>query len=211
MKLDSLIQQLKVIALKSNMKIKLAAGVFYTKKGFIATGYNTTRTYCKNTVTASEHAECAVLRELKKIPIQTKCIKLLVIRLGFQSLLQSTPCMNCSNEIYKCGIKKVYYVNEGGEVVCQNVSYLLQNYRDFPYSYISMTQIWFQQLYYSNDFDIDIDIGNKIISLRKRLNLSQHELAIKLSLSTKCVADMEKGVCNLFLFSKLMRRYGRLI
>ena len=218
MKFDSLIQQLKDIALKSNMKIKLAAGIFYSKKGFIATGYNTTRTYSKNTITPSEHAECAVLRELKKIPfIQTKKMKLLVIRIGCHSLLQSTPCMNCTNEIFKHGIKKVYYVNEHNEIVSKSTLELRKTHHECPYSNINTTTIWFQQVQtplYNMSIPIELisNVGNKVIQLRETLQLTQSQLAMKLSLSVKSIIEIEEGkLFNMLLFSKLVRHFGKFI
>lgn len=234
MRFDSFIDKLTQVALKSNMKIKLAAGIFYSKKGFIATGCNTTRTYSKNSASSihpSEHAECAALRELRKFPnINTKDLKLFVIRISSTGeLLQSTPCMNCANSILKNGIKKIYYINEEQKIVCQRISDLCMIHKECPYRNITMTNIWFENVSsihgtFSKTLKsleekekatpcFTIEMGEKIAMLRNIRQLTQKELALQLSLPIQSIILIEQGKeqFNSLLFSKLVRCFGNVI
>lgn len=234
MRFGSLIEKLRQVALKSNMKIKLAAGIFYSKKGFIATGCNTTRTYSKNSVNLihpSEHAECAALRELRKFPnINTKDVKLFVIRVSSTGqLLQSTPCMNCADCIFKNGIKKVYYINEQQQIVCQRISELCSSHKECPYRNLTMTNIWFENVslvrgtFYKTLKSLEkqeketpcftLEMGEKIAMLRNTRQLSQKELARQLSLPIESIILIEQGKeqFNALLFSKLVRCFGNIL
>jgi DNA-binding XRE family transcriptional regulator/deoxycytidylate deaminase len=236
MRFGSFIDKLTQVALKSNMKIKLAAGIFYSKKGFIATGCNTTRTYSKNSnpttsIQPSEHAECAALRELRKFPnINTKDLKLFVIRISSTGeLLQSTPCMNCADRILKNGIKKIYYINEEQKIVCQHTSDLCKIHKECPYRNITMTNIWFEHVScthgtFSKTLKsleekekvtpcFTIEMGEKIAMLRNIRQLTQKELALQLSLPIQSIIQIEQGKeqFNSLLFSKLVRCFGNVI
>ena len=226
---NSMINHLKDLALKSNMKIKLAAGLFYSKKGFIATGFNTTRTYSKNTIKPSEHAECAALRELKKYPnINPKDLKLVVIRIGLSgSLLQSTPCMNCVNTILTHGIKKVYYINETNDIVCKRINELCSFRKECPYRNITTTNLWFEEvnkihsifsetakvLKNKEKTNFTLELGEKIETLRILRNLSQKELATVLAIPIKSLILIEKGKEKFtsVVFSKFVRYFGNVI
>lgn len=231
MKLNSLISQLKNIAEKSNMKIKLAAGLFYSKKGFVATGFNTTRTYCKNSIKPSEHAECAALRELRKFPnINCKDLKLVVIRIGLSgSLLQSTPCINCATMIRSHGIKKIYYINQNNDIECKRSEELCMIHKKSIDKHITQTNVWFESVSNSksvlnktievmedkikNPFFIK-QISEKMQIKRQYNKLSQKELALRLCVPITTIINIEsKNNYVSFtpvLYSKLLRYFNEL-
>lgn len=228
MTFSSMINQLIDVASKSNMKIKLAAGVFYSKKGFVAIGYNTTRTYSNKEMKPSEHAECAVLRQLRKFPnINARDLKLLVVRLGANDkLLHSMPCVDCTNTIKSHGIRKVYYIDENNTIVCQRTDDLCTFHEKCPYRHVTTTNIWFHEV--SNTHCaitktvqfmrkqekqtpfFTIKMGEKIAMLRRVRQLSQKELAHRLSLPIKSIIMMENGKQQYTapIYSKLVRCFG---
>jgi tRNA(Arg) A34 adenosine deaminase TadA len=227
MKLDSLITKLKDVAEKSNMKIKLAAGLFYSKKGFVTTGCNTTRTYSKNSLLPSEHAECAALRELRKFPnINCKDLKLVVIRIGLSGdLLQSTPCINCATTIYSHGIRKIYYINEKNKIVCQRTHELCTHHKKSIDKHLTQTNIWFENVS-NNKSEITNTIkllerkikdpffnqfiSEKIIHCREIQKLSKKDLSIRLCLPLSTITMIENKTLsfNPAIYSKLVRFFG---
>ena len=223
-----MINKLRDAASKSNMKIKLAAGVFYSKKGFVAIGFNTTRTYSNKEMKPSEHAECAVLRQLRRYPnVNTKDLKLLVVRLGANDkLLHSMPCVDCSNTIKSHGIRKVYYIDENNKVVSQRIDELCTFHEKCPYRHVTTTNMWFDEV--SNTHCaisktvhslrvqekktpfFTLKMGEKVAMLRSIYNLTQQELALRLSLPIKSIIMMEQGKQQYSapVYSKLVRCFG---
>lgn len=226
MKLNSLIAQLKDLALKSNMKSKLAAGLFYSKKGFVATGYNTTRTYCKNSFKPSEHAECAALREVRKFPkMNYRDLKLVVIRIGLSgTLLQSTPCVNCAKTILSHGIRKIYYINEDNHMECKQSHQLCEWHNNSLHRHVRQSTIWFESVTSSSSKTVlastitSIEnvikdpcfrkkLSEKVQFLRQFHSLSQQELAIRLCVPLVTIIKIENGnqIVTPVIYSRLVR------
>ena len=226
-KLESMVNRLTTIASKSTMGIKLAAGLFYSKKGFVGVGYNSTRTYSNKTIKSSIHAEDAVIQYIKSRfgRIKTKNLKLIVIRVGNSSekLLMSKPCLNCTKTISDYGIKKVYYINEQNELICETISSIQSFHNKYPY--FTMTDVWFHTVHITNSAVLPIIkkcneaekepycakvFAQKILEIREKNNMSQYELALKLCVTKQQVLDMEMGhfSYNGKLISKIRKCFG---
>ncbi len=193
--MDSMIHRLTEEAKKSTMNIKLAAGLFYSKKGFVSIGFNSTRTYLNKKIISNCHAENAALCNYRKrCPrMKTQHLKLIVIRLSpGNNLLLSKPCINCTNSIKEFGIKKIYYMNEQSELVYERIQDLCAYHQKFPF--LTRTSLWFQQL---QNKSIDVcDKSSKhdqIAIHRKRIGMSQQELAIKMCVDVHTIDQIEKG------------------
>ena len=210
--MNSMINQLRAFAQKSNINIKLAAGIFYSKKGFVSIGYNSNRTYVNNKIKSNIHAEDDVIRQCKKrYQIKkTSHLKLLVIRLSpGDKLLNSKPCMSCTKAILEFGIKKVYYYNDKNELEYENIDTLHKFHQQFPY--VSATNMWFQAVHPSYNAMLPFiqslqadnkkhrvftpEMGNVIRLLRESKHMSQEELAIDMSMNVKVLRRIEGGQC----------------
>ena len=207
--MNSLVCQLMQHAVKSDMRIKLAAGLFYTKKGFVVIRSNSTRTYVNKTIKPNLHAEDAVMEYLKNRPnrMKTRHMKLMVVRVNRdEKLLLCKPCVNCACAMYQMGIRKVYYSDAYGKITCERVSDIYNHYKKFPF--VSATYDWFHEMYphqcISSSTQLYINesktitsftplMGKIIAEMRMNRNWSQEELAANLSISPEKVRDIEKG------------------
>ena len=226
-RLAGLIHTLSKEAIKSTMPMKLAAGLFYDKKGFIGIGYNSTRSYVQKKLQATLHAEDAAIHNVKTRyqRIKTKHLKLMVIRVdALKNLVVSKPCLNCTHTIYDYGIRKVYYVNDQNELVCERITSMLSYHQKFPY--FTQTNLWFHSVCKGNypvlpfivklkQSELQIpfftkEMGLKISSLRKEKNWTQAELAIKLCISKSQLINIEHGKepYNSKYYIKLQRLFG---
>ena len=207
----SMINQLCELAKKSNVNIKLAAGIFYSKKGFLSIGYNSNRTYVNNQIKSNIHAEDDAIRHCKKrySMKKTSHLKLIVVRLSpGNKLLNSKPCMNCTKAILEFGIKKVYYYNDNNELESENISKIHKFHQQFPY--VSATNLWFhkvQPMVFSSILPIikslqeenkkitlfTYDMGQVIKKARLAKHLTQQDLANSLSLNVNIVKQIEEG------------------
>jgi len=226
-KLAGLIHILSLEATKSTMPMKLAAGLFYNKKGFVGVGYNSTRSYVQKKVQASLHAEDAAIHNVKSRykRIKTKHLKLMVVRVDAKKqLVVSKPCLNCTHMIYDYGIRKVYYINDQNELVCERIRSMISYHNQFPY--YTQTNLWFHSICKGNypvlPFILKVketeqriplftsEMGKKIVQLRKEKQMSQHEVAIKICISRKQLENMEQGKepYNYKLYIKLQKIFG---
>jgi deoxycytidylate deaminase len=77
---------------------------------------------------ATLHAEIHVIHQCtKRLIKQQKSLKkysILVVRIKRDTgeLVNSKPCHDCIKAMRKCGIKKVYYSNDQGEIVMERVN-----------------------------------------------------------------------------------------
>jgi DNA-binding XRE family transcriptional regulator/deoxycytidylate deaminase len=214
----SMIQRLKDVATKSNMNIKLAAGLFYTKKGFVSIGCNSSRTYVDKKIKSSVHAEDAVIRNCRRrfTRIKTSNLKLVVVRINSSNsnLLMSKPCVNCTNIIRDFGVKKIYYINEDQKLICENVDNLCSFHKQFPN--LNKTIIWFNELQAKTEpiktkvNHFSLEMGKKITLLREEKHITQQELALRLSISVTKIIEIEKGTApyNCHIDSKLKQHLG---
>lgn len=237
--MESMLNQLIKQAGKCTMDIKLAAGLFYTKKGFIGIGSNSSRTYMKKTVKPNIHAEDAVIHYVKTRygRIKTRDLKLIVIRAthikeeGREKLLLSKPCMNCTKTIREYGIRKVYYINENGELVCERISRIEMYHEQFPY--LTATNIWFHHVYKGNSAVLPVvlqvnqhlkkeehvefftkSMGETIKLLRQERHWDQDELAKRLCLRKSIINNIEEGKkekYNPYLALKIRKCFGTFI
>jgi len=191
------------------MNIKLAAGLFYTKKGFLSIGYNSARTYVDKKITSNLHAECSAIRNYKfNNRIKTKNLKLIVIRLSpGNQLLNSKPCINCTKTISEYGIRKVYFFNENNEFSCEKTEQILSFHN--KYQYITHTDIWFHRVSNRNNAALPsikklnleskdkrlftLEMGKKISMLRETKSLTQFDLAKRLCVNVIIIKSIEEG------------------
>ena len=225
--MDSLIHQLRKVAIKSNIQFKLAAGLFYTKKGFISMGYNSSRTYLNKQITPSIHAEHDAIYNCKSRfrKIKTKNLKMIVIRISAtDQLLNSKPCLNCTHLIREYGIRKIYYINEENKLVFDRVDQL-HSYRLQEPGISLSTSVWFhrtittksspslsylQSLLAEQPDLFSKKMGKKIECLRLQKNWSQEELANKMSITIDIIKNIEKGTekYNVIIVNKFKRCFG---
>lgn len=114
-KLDNIIYELINKAKKSDVSNKHAAGLIIKNK-VIYYGVNRyIRKY--NTI----HAELNIFERLKK-NIKRKGTDIIVIRVDKNGELKnSRPCNHCIHSLRKLGIRKVFYSNEHGYIVCEDL------------------------------------------------------------------------------------------
>ena len=224
--MDSLIHQLRELASKSNIQFKLAAGLFYTKKGFISMGFNSTRTYINKKITPSIHAEHDAIYNCRNRfkNIKTRNLKLMVIRVSnSDELLNSKPCLNCTEMIRAYGIRKVYYINEENKLVFERV-HDLHKYRLGEPGMAFSTALWFHsmiskptpilpylQSLLSEPYKVfSKAMGKKIESLRNERKWTQQEFAYRIGVHLDVVVHMEEGVepYSSLLVNKLKRCLG---
>ena len=208
-----MINQLIHHAAKCTMEIKLAAGLFYSKKGFVGIGYNSCRTYMKKTIKPNIHAEDAVIQYVKARfqRMKTRHLKLIVIRVNTKKkLLLSKPCINCTKTIRDYGIRKVYYVNEQNELVSERISAISSYHDQFPN--FSQTNLWFHTVFKGGSAVLPIvlqvsqhlkeeehitfftrTMGQTIKTLREERQWDQSELAKRLCLPKHILTNIEQG------------------
>lgn len=119
---DELVQFLKKIALNSIVYYKHAAALICGDTVY-SSGANKYIKQIKNNNQAynrTMHAEITVFEKLQKKKVRG--MDLLVIRINKHSILRnSRPCNQCIDKLRKIGIRKVYYSNENGDIVCEFV------------------------------------------------------------------------------------------
>jgi deoxycytidylate deaminase len=113
------INLLKKIAQHSSLQHK--HGACLIKRGEILSfGYNKyiKKHFIENTsIKYTIHAE---VDALCKIPNKSaKGMDILIIRIGTNKLKNSRPCNSCIDKLSRYGIRKVYYSNEAGNIVCE--------------------------------------------------------------------------------------------
>jgi deoxycytidylate deaminase len=125
-KFNSMIERLRTLADKCDQLQKVTAGLFYTKKGLLSIGKNSHRTYLERSFLPNLHAEMDAIYNFRKrfVRMKTSQLKLIVIRVSPSGALSnSTPCTRCKEFIEACGIRKVYYINADGQLVCDELKY----------------------------------------------------------------------------------------
>lgn len=119
-----MIDRLRALAEKGEQLQKVAAGLFYTKKGLLSIGRNSHRTYLSRSFVPNLHAETDAIYNFRKrfLRPKTSHLKMIVIRISPSGALSnSTPCSRCKEMIESYGIRKVYYINAKGELVCDEM------------------------------------------------------------------------------------------
>jgi deoxycytidylate deaminase len=226
-KFAGLIHILSNEATKSTMPMKLAAGLFYNRKGFIGTGYNSTRSYVQKKIQATLHAEDAAIHNVKTRykRIKTKNLKLMVVRVDAKKqLVVSKPCLNCTHMIYDYGIRKVYYINDQNKLVCERIHSMISYHKQFPY--YTQTNLWFHSVCKGNypvlPFIIKVketekhiplftkEMGKRLIELRNERHMTSSEVAIKICIPIKQLQNIEQGKepYNCKLYMKLQKIFG---
>jgi hypothetical protein len=110
----SIIDNLKKLSIKSEMLHKHSAALIIPKEKKIIFGINS-RTHF-----GSIHAEMDVLFQKRK---KYKDAYLVVIRTNSNGKLQnSKPCKACTINLKKYNIKKIFYSNCNGGIVCENTN-----------------------------------------------------------------------------------------
>jgi deoxycytidylate deaminase len=122
-KFTHIIDSLKKLALSSDINYKHAAALI-NKNQEICYGYNK----LKNPI-ITVHAEMDVLfTGLNKVK-NIKGMDLIVIRTTKNFVLgNSRPCNHCIEKMIKIGIRKVYYSNSNGEIVCEYVKDMVKQH-----------------------------------------------------------------------------------
>jgi deoxycytidylate deaminase len=118
-KFEDHINLLKKIATHSSLQHQHSACLI--KRGEILSfGYNKyiKKNFIENTsIKYTIHAE---VDALCKIPNKSiKGMDILIIRIGKNKLKNSRPCNSCIDKLSRYGIRKVYYSNEAGDIVCE--------------------------------------------------------------------------------------------
>ena len=220
--MQSMIERLREQAMKSNMSIKLASGLFYSKKGFVSVACNSTRTYINKKIKPNFHAEEAVLYNFQTrfTRIKTKNLKLIVVRISpGNNLLFSKPCITCTHAIQSFGIRKIYYINEHNQLICERIESLCKYHEQFPY--ISRTNLWFKDIHIPPAIitkhlkentlkTFTKEMGTRISLLRIERNWTQRDLAIRLCIHIDILDQIERGryAYNLFIVDKLRNYFG---
>jgi deoxycytidylate deaminase len=119
---DEPIQLLKKIACNSIVYYKHAAALISGNKVY-SSGANKFIKQIKNNnpiYNRTMHAELTVFEKLQKKNVRG--MDILVIRINKHLVLKnSRPCNQCIDKLRKIGIRKVYYSNENGDIVCEFV------------------------------------------------------------------------------------------
>ena len=220
--MNSMLERLRDEAKKSNMSIKLASGLFYSKKGFVSIACNSTRTYSNKKIRSNFHAEEAVLYnyQTRFTRLKTKNLKLIVVRLSpGNNLLLSKPCITCTHAIYSFGIRKIYYINEHNELICERIASLCKYHEQFPY--VSRTNMWFKDLHTPPAIiakhlkepiikTFTKDMGQRISLLRIEKSWTQRELALRICIHVNVLDQIERGKYeyNMYIVNKLRNCFG---
>ena len=114
-------------ALKSEWPTyKVGAAIFDRKKNLISIGWNKQKTHVKQWEYACKvgkplcaylHAEVDALIKVK----DKEPFSIVIVRLTKTGLSIAKPCPICERAISETGIKKIYWTNREGVLVCQNV------------------------------------------------------------------------------------------
>lgn len=107
---------------KSCVNQKHSAALLKNGK-IIDVGYNK---YCSFTKKSTIHAEIDVLMNMRKKykkKYQMINLDIIIIRISPKDsvLKNSRPCNHCIDTLRKFNIKRVYYSNEYGEIVCEKI------------------------------------------------------------------------------------------
>ena len=224
--MNSLLETLKELTVKSTIRhYKVAAGLFYTKKGFVSTGFNCNRTYVSSKLFPCIHAEHFAIHQFRTVRNNKKYPpNMMVIRTGASgTLLESKPCIQCCQLISSAGIKKVYYINEKNQMVWERVRDLVQ-YRKMEPG-LSTTDIWFSDMIRRDNVAREVvkreyettssvftkEMGRIIRELRNKQHLSQVEVARRACLSLSLLQTIEeKGTepYDVAIVSKIKRALG---
>lgn len=114
------IKILSKLASKSSVSHKHAACLINGNKKLITIGLNKHIKIKNENVLISIHAEQDCLANCN--PKFYKGLDILVIRVGpSNKLLNSRPCNSCITKLQEKGIRKVYYSNSDGNIVCELV------------------------------------------------------------------------------------------
>jgi deoxycytidylate deaminase len=113
------IQKLRKIAQNSPLQHKHSACLIKGNK-MITMGYNK---YIKESIINNILVKFAIHAEIDALcKIDKKLIKghdILIIRISRSHLKNSRPCNSCIEKLKSRGIRKVYYSNECGNIVCE--------------------------------------------------------------------------------------------
>lgn len=118
-KMNDQIEILKKVAQNSDMYYKHSACLLQGTKIF-KIGFNKyfkTLVFDDKNVKLSIHAEIDVLYKLDK---KYMGLDILIIRIGKNGLLRnSRPCNSCIDKLRAKGIRKAYYSNNNGDILCE--------------------------------------------------------------------------------------------
>lgn len=118
--IDDYINLLKKIAINSNISSKHAAALIHSNRIY-SSGYNHYITNVKDDKNdRTIHAEISIFENIsKKI---AKGLDIIVIRVNNNLILKnSRPCNHCIEQLKKIGIRKIFYSNENGIILCEFV------------------------------------------------------------------------------------------
>lgn len=122
-KFEDLIPSLKKIATDSIVYYKHAAALV---SGNNIHGFSSNK-YIKEIIVDDQkyyitrHAEISLFEKLPKKQ-KVRGMDIIVIRINKNlELRNSRPCNNCIDKLLKLGIRKVYYSNDKGDIVCELV------------------------------------------------------------------------------------------
>jgi deoxycytidylate deaminase len=222
--MESLLYKLQEVATKSTIRhFKVAAGLFYSKKGFVSTGYNCARTYLQNKVYPCIHAERSAIHSFH-LSKRKKCPpNLMVIRTGEDgSLLVSRPCINCCQLIASVGIRKIYYINEDNRLVVDRVNTLI-HFRECEPS-LSTTDVWFASLFPNRIVSTVLrkqnmvdhttftkKMGETVKQLRIKKRFTLQQVASRASISLSLLQAVEENgdqPYDIYLVTKIKRALG---
>jgi deoxycytidylate deaminase len=120
------LKKLIKIASFSAISYKHAAALIYNNTIY-SSGINkfikTIKTKDNKTHYKTMHAEINVFENFPKKNV--KGMDILVIRINKSNILKnSRPCNQCIDELLKIGIRKVYYSDDNGNIISENVAYM---------------------------------------------------------------------------------------
>ena len=96
--------------------------------------------YCTNKKLSTVHAEMDVLFSFKsKYKKMSETVDIIIIRLNNScnniNLKNSRPCNRCIEILQEYNIRRVYYSNEMGEIICENLKEMLKIHISSGYRY----------------------------------------------------------------------------
>lgn len=125
-KFDNQIEVLKKRALNSELHYKHSACLLKGDK-ILKIGINKyfkTLVHNNTNVKLSIHAEIDALFKLDQ-RLLTKGMDILIIRIGKSDKLRnSRPCNSCIDKLQQKGIRKAYYSDGNGEIVCEFIDHM---------------------------------------------------------------------------------------
>lgn len=119
-KLDNCIEKLIKLASNSPIQYKHGACLLKGKKSY-SFGFNKfIKEICLNNqmIKFTVHAELDALYRFKNKNVKGMDILIIRINKTNKHLQNSRPCNNCIEKMAQRGIRKVYYSNHNGEIVC---------------------------------------------------------------------------------------------